>query len=66
MVLSAIHQLPDLPRQVIVLRYLIDLTEVEVARLLDRPLGSVKSAAHRGMRLLHEQLAEPSMKGATE
>jgi DNA-directed RNA polymerase specialized sigma24 family protein len=41
---------------VLVLRFHEDLTEVEVARLLGLPLGTVKSLAHRGLTRLRERL----------
>ena len=41
--------LPPLQRRVIVLRYFDDLTEVQVAECLGIGVGSVKSAASRGL-----------------
>ncbi len=50
---------PGLPRQqraVLVLRCCEDLPEAEVAELLGCSPGTVKSHAHRGMRVLRELL----------
>jgi DNA-directed RNA polymerase specialized sigma24 family protein len=44
-----------------VLRFREDLTEVEVARLLGLPLGTVKSLGHRAMARLRARLGRPSL-----
>jgi RNA polymerase sigma-70 factor (sigma-E family) len=49
--------LPVQQRQVIVLRYLDDLPEAEVAACLGVSVGAVKSAASRGMAALRQQYA---------
>ena len=46
----------DQQRRVVVLRYYTDLSEQAVADLLDISLGSVKSAASRGLAALRTQL----------
>jgi RNA polymerase sigma-70 factor (sigma-E family) len=46
--------LPLRQRQVVVLRYLHDLSEKQVAAELDLPLGTVKSAGARGLAALRE------------
>jgi DNA-directed RNA polymerase specialized sigma24 family protein len=46
---------------VLVLRFREDLTEVEVARLLGLPLGTVKSLGHRAMARLRARLGRPSL-----
>jgi DNA-directed RNA polymerase specialized sigma24 family protein len=46
---------------VLVLRFHEDLTEVEAARLLGLPLGTVKSLAHRGLARLRERLGSPDL-----
>jgi RNA polymerase sigma factor (sigma-70 family) len=53
---AALARLPLLPRQVLVLRYLEGFSEAEVADLLGKPLGTIKSAAHRGIRSLRQHL----------
>jgi RNA polymerase sigma-70 factor (sigma-E family) len=58
---QAVQQLPPRQRAVLVLRFHEDLTEVEVARLLGLPLGTVKSLAHRGLARLRERLGSPAL-----
>ena len=45
-------RLPDQQRRVIVLRYFEDLSEAAVARCLGISVGTVKSAASRGLAAL--------------
>ncbi|KAB2593966.1 sigma factor-like helix-turn-helix DNA-binding protein [Streptomyces arboris] len=49
---SSLSELPDRKREVLFLAYYLDLTQPEVARLLDLPLGTVKSHTRRGLRAL--------------
>lgn len=55
---AAVRTLPDPFREVVVCRYLMDLSESETAELLDLPAGTVKSRLHRAVRLLREELAD--------
>lgn len=55
-VLRALLALPLKQRRVIVLRYLLDLSEAEVAAELDLPLGTVKSTASRALASLRADL----------
>ena len=48
--------LPPLQRRVVVLRYLHDLPEKDVATELGVPLGTVKSSAARGLAALRTAL----------
>ena len=57
---AAVRQLPARQRAVIVLRYYEDLSEVEVARLLGLPLGTVKSLGRRGLGRLRRRLTAPA------
>jgi len=41
--------LPDAQRSVVVLRYYCDLTEAEVAEILECPIGTVKSRMHHAL-----------------
>lgn len=55
---QALGELPRKQRAVVVLRYLEDLPEAEVASLLGCSAGSVKTHAHRGLRALRAKLSE--------
>jgi RNA polymerase sigma-70 factor (ECF subfamily) len=50
------HLTPD-QRQVIVLKFLEGLSNQEVAAVIDKPVGAVKSLQHRGLAALQRQLA---------
>jgi RNA polymerase sigma factor (sigma-70 family) len=51
-VLAAVRSLPRLQRDVVLLRYWLDLSEREIAATLGVSAGTVKSSAHRAMRTL--------------
>ena len=53
---AAIRRLPTRQRAVVVLRYHEDLPELEVARLLGIPVGTVKSTANRALARLRKDL----------
>lgn len=60
---GVLHLLPALPRRqraVVVLRYLADLPEEQVAQLLDISRGTVKSQASRATAKLREQMKDVS------
>jgi RNA polymerase sigma-70 factor (ECF subfamily) len=46
--------LPEAQREVLMLRYYADLTEAEVATILDCPIGTVKSRTHHALARLAE------------
>jgi RNA polymerase sigma factor (sigma-70 family) len=50
-------RLPFRQRSVIALRFYEDLSEAEIARVLECRLGTVKSSLHRGLRKLREELS---------
>jgi len=54
---QAIDSLPDHYRVVLVLRDVEDLSNEEVAAILEEPVSSVKSRLHRARMVLREQLA---------
>jgi RNA polymerase sigma-70 factor (sigma-E family) len=55
-VIGAIGKLPDRQRQVLILRYYGDLSEVEIARALGVSRGAVKSHSSRALRTLRPLL----------
>lgn len=57
-VMRALSLLTAVQRRVVVLRYLLDLSEVQTARELGVPLGTVKSANARGIARLREIFGE--------
>jgi RNA polymerase sigma-70 factor (ECF subfamily) len=57
MVARAIHRLPPLQREAIVLAEYEDLTLEEIARATESPVASVKSRLHRGRANLKRMLA---------
>lgn len=52
--------LDDEPRQAVLLAYFEGLTHVELARRLDRPLGTVKAWVRRSLSQLRECIGEPA------
>ena len=52
--IEALGQLEPAQREVLVLRYLLDLRQDEVARVLGVPTGTVKSRLGRGLERLRE------------
>lgn len=58
-VLRALRSLPVRQREVLALRYYLDLSEAEIAATLGISAGSVKTHAHRGLATLAEQLEDP-------
>ena len=53
----AVQALPVHQREALVLRFHLDLKVADVAALLGRPVGTVKSDIHRGLAALTEELA---------
>jgi RNA polymerase sigma-70 factor (ECF subfamily) len=51
-----IERLPLAQRQVLVLRYMVDLSHAEVAATLDRTVEDVRGLQHRALRFLRERL----------
>jgi len=56
--LRALRELPVRQREVLALRYYLDLSEAEIAATLGISAGSVKTHAHRGLATLAEQLED--------
>ena len=59
-VLGAIRELPDRQREVLALRYYLDLSEAEIADTLGISRGAVKSHASRGVSALRHLLKDAS------
>jgi RNA polymerase sigma-70 factor (sigma-E family) len=57
-VLAALATLPRRRREVLVLRFYLDMSEAEIARTLGISPGTVKSTAARGLAALAKQLRE--------
>ncbi len=55
-VLRELRALPDRQREVLTLRYYLDLSEAEIAATLGISAGSVKTHAHRGLAALATRL----------
>jgi RNA polymerase sigma factor (sigma-70 family) len=53
---DALRRLPDRQRVVIVLRYFLDLPDHEIAHILDARAATVRSLAHRALRVLRKEL----------
>jgi RNA polymerase sigma-70 factor (sigma-E family) len=58
---QALGELPRRQRAVLVLRYLEDLPEAEIASLLGCSAGAVKTHAHRGLHALRAKLGDQAV-----
>jgi DNA-directed RNA polymerase specialized sigma24 family protein len=58
-----LRQLPDIQREVLVCRYLLDATVAETATTLDVAEGTVKSAASRGLEQLRQLQDDEEKRG---
>lgn len=63
---SAVAQLPRRQREAVSLRYFGDLSERDVAALMDVSVGSVKTHLHRGLANLRVQLGDTWRSGLPE
>ncbi len=59
-VLEAMRSLPERQREVLALRYYLDLSEAEIAETLGISRGAVKSHASRGVAALRQEMEDPS------
>ncbi|MGH8969095.1 MAG: SigE family RNA polymerase sigma factor [Actinomycetes bacterium] len=57
-VVTALRRLPERQREVLVLRYYVDLSEAEIAEAIGISRGAVKSHASRGMAALRTSLEQ--------
>ncbi len=53
---QALDTLPPLRKAAIVLRFYEDMSEADIAAVLDRPIGTIKSDIHRGLAKLRPLL----------
>jgi RNA polymerase sigma-70 factor, ECF subfamily len=53
---TLVDALPEPYREVIGLYYFDDLSHQEIAELLNRPVGTIKTHVHRGLRMLRKAL----------
>ena len=58
---TRLEALPARYRRAVELRHVSGLSYPELAEALERPLGTVKSDVHRGVRLLREALAKDAL-----
>ena len=54
---QAINRLGEDDRLILYLRYFLELSEADMARVIDRPAGTVKSRLHRAARRLRDIIA---------
>jgi RNA polymerase sigma-70 factor (sigma-E family) len=64
LLVAALIRLPRRQREVLVLRYLGDLREADVAECLGCSVGTVKAHAHRGLATLRESLHPSGLSAA--
>ena len=57
-IIEALKELSPVRRAVVLLRYYDDMSEHQIAEVLDRPLGTVKSDLHRALRRLRPLLED--------
>jgi RNA polymerase sigma-70 factor (sigma-E family) len=58
--IGALGRLPQRQREVLTMRYYLDLSEAEIADALGISTGSVKSHAHRGLAALRDRMERVS------
>jgi RNA polymerase sigma-70 factor (sigma-E family) len=63
---DAVRALPDRQRACVVLRYVEDMTEVEIADTLDCSTGTVKSQLFKAKAKLERALGEGAMRGDSD
>jgi RNA polymerase sigma factor (sigma-70 family) len=55
---AAVARLPLHHREVVVFRFLRDMTQEQISELLDIPVGTVKSRLHRALETLRKEVGE--------
>jgi RNA polymerase sigma-70 factor (sigma-E family) len=61
---EALRTLPPIRRAAVVLRFYEDMSEMQIAETLNRPLGTIKSDIHRGLAALRPLLTEETAREA--
>ena len=56
---KALQVLSPARRAAVVLRFYEDMSDADIARTLDRPIGTIKSDIHRGLARLRRELEGP-------
>ncbi|OWA37733.1 hypothetical protein B9G55_06710 [Saccharibacillus sp. O16] len=64
--LEALADLPPKYRRIVILRYLHNLKQVEIAQLLELPLGTVKTLQSKALKLLREHYRHEIAERRTE
>ena len=59
--IGAIHSLPERYRKAVWMRYMKDLSYLDIKRELRVPIGTVKIWLHRARRMLREKLDDPNL-----
>ena len=55
---SALEQLPEKDREIIILRHYGQLSFKEIAEQFDIPIGTALAKVHRGLKRLHKLMVE--------
>jgi len=55
---EALSQIPDQYREVIILRFIEDLSFKEIAKIMDLKEAHTRMLAHRGLKLLRQQISK--------
>jgi RNA polymerase sigma-70 factor (ECF subfamily) len=63
---SALSSLEPTQRAVVVLRHVLGYSSEEIARMLDKPPGTVRSQLHRALEHLRERVPDPATRSAEE
>lgn len=55
---TALEQLPSVQRQAVTLRYLLELSNDDIAQIMNLSVGAVKAHVHRGLTALRNNMSE--------
>ena len=51
---AVLTSLPDEPREILLMRFVDDMSLADIATVLDIPVGTIKTKLYRALRLLHD------------